>query len=171
MIRKASYSNLKTQNIFSFSVWMIWNGVWCGYLYLRGAKEDLLPSSLITRRDKKYAPPFCRQRPAAYRVLFQLGSSNQVGVLVIYVDKQLVNGRFQTLFRESVKFSNNGKILWPCYFAWKVVPYLQFWANRTLSVLNYWWNSSRFCRRQKYLKTREFLKTVNCIGISVQNYP
>ena len=35
-------------------------------------------------------------------------------------------GRFQTLLRESVKFSNYGEILWPCYFASKVDPYLQF---------------------------------------------
>ena len=47
------------------------------------------------------------------------------------------NGRFQTLFRESVKFSNYGKILWPCYFASKVDPLLKFSATRTFSLLNY----------------------------------
>ena len=50
----------------------------------------------------------------------------------------ILNGRFQTLFRESVKFSNYGKILWSCYFASKVDPFLQFWANRTLALQNYW---------------------------------
>ena len=33
-------------------------------------------------------------------------------------------GRFQILFRESVKFSNYGKVLWPSYFASKVDPSL-----------------------------------------------
>ena len=46
-----------------------------------------------------------------------------------------MNGRFQTLLREGVKFSNFKKLFWSCDSAWKLTPTQRLSASYTLPVL------------------------------------
>ena len=66
---------------------------------------------------------------------FQMGSKQ----MAFYPehDQTIDYGRSQTLFRESVKFSNFEKILWPCDLSSKISPESKFLAAHAMRGRRY----------------------------------
>ena len=85
-------------------------------------------------------------------------------------DELILIGRFQTLLRESVRFSNFEKNFRSCDSASKLTPIQRFSDPYTLPVLWNRRNCPQSSRWEKYLKEGENSKNYTTIGISVKNY-
>ena len=78
--------------------------------------------------------------------------------------------RIQTLLRENVKFLNFEKLLRSCYEPLKESPMVKIWAPLAQRTIKNSPKYTSFSVREKYPKKIKNLKTVECIGISMQNY-
>ena len=123
-------------------------------------------SSKITRNRKTFLlrNPFTNILRNIYSLI--LGTC---ATLAANKKSELIIGRFQTLFRKSVKFSNFDKMFGASYFSSKITPTARIWAAYTLRGRRYWQKYSWIPPWEKYLIKCKISKIFIIIGISMKN--